>query len=160
MAGDAGKEHRCGRTTGLGDHSPASSPGGRPSLEGGKGLAAALSPLSCRSDVGTCWAEAFWAALLRRAKGTTRGCCCEPSAPPLGRAPWSLSRRHRSWSCTFLNCLLELRQNKAILRKPGRPEGDHLNSDTERPGTVSLLISCLTASSPRNRGKAQREGPW
>ena len=51
------------------------------------------------------------------------------------------------------NHLLELKQNKAILRNAERPVEDYFNSDIDMTKKISLLNPCLNASSSRNGEK-------
>lgn len=68
-------------------------------------------------DFYTCWAETFWAAHIRRAKVTA----ASRSAPPLGRTSKSLGQEAQvSQASSPQNNLLELEQNKAILRNPAQ----------------------------------------
>lgn len=56
--------------------------------------------------------------------------------PPLGSAGCSRGRRHTEpgQASSQYNYLLELEQNKAILRNPVRPVEDYFNSNTDVPG--------------------------
>lgn len=55
--------------------------------------------------------------------------------------------------------MLELKQNKAILRNPVRPVGDYFNSNIDVSRKIRLLNPCFSARSWGNEERAHRDRP-
>lgn len=92
--------------------------------------------------------EAFWAALVRGPKVTAASTQLRLWAVLAGA--WA---EDPGQPPSQQNHLLELKQNKAILRNPERPMEDHFNSAIDMPKKISLLNPCLNASSSKNEEK-------